>query len=403
MKRPPSSLFLAAWIAVVGLAVVTAAAADWPQWRGPQETGVSPENDWTFQWPAEGPKVLWKAEVGAGYSAFSVADGKAYTMGFADGKDTVWCFDAETGAVVWQFAYASEAGDYPGPRCTPTVAEKRVYTMGRLGQLYCLDAEKGTVVWSKNLIQEFKAPNPTWQLSCSPVVLGDLVIVDAGVVVAFDKATGTVRWQTDVEKPGYATPMPFTAGQTAMLALFQESGLVIRNVADGKEVGRAKWTTSYGVNAVTPIVVGNQIFVSSGYNVGGGVFELDGTTLKPVWKSRTMKNHANSCILWEGNLYGFNGQVNEAPLTCIDFKTGERRWAENSVRAGSLMIADGKIVAITTGGDLVIAEAKPDAYHELARAKILGPTCWTMPVLANGRVYCRNEKGQAVCVDVKQP
>jgi outer membrane protein assembly factor BamB len=398
----------AAWLAVIGLALTagpvrgaTAADTDWPQWRGPDRTGVSKEKGWTTQWPADGPKVLWKAELGKGYSSFSIADGKAYTMGFDGGKDTVWCFQADTGDVVWRHTYPSEAGDYPGPRCTPTVDGKVVYTLGRLGHLFCLDAATGKVVWSKHLVDDFKAERPQWHFACSPLVLGNALILDAGMTIALQKATGETLWKTDPEKAGYSSPMAFMMGDAILLALFPEHGLVVRNAVDGKELGRVRWKTSYGVNAATPILQGNAIFISSGYGVGAAVYAVEGSSLKQVWKNKNMKNHANSCVLWEGHLYGFDGQVDEGPLTCVDVKTGDRKWAEGSLRAGSLMIADGKIIAIGNGGDLAVIEASPDGYKELARAKVLGKTCWTMPILSGGRIYCRNEKGQAVCLDVK--
>lgn len=398
-------LMPAAWTAILGVvlagAPVLAADTDWAQWRGPDRTGVSTETGWTTEWPADGPKVLWKANLGKGYSSFSIADGKVYTMGFDDGKDTVWCFKADTGDVVWQHSYPSEAGDYPGPRCTPTVDGKAVYTLGRLGDLFCLNAATGKVVWSKHLVKDFGAKRSQWHFACSPLVLGNALILDAGITLALNKGTGDVLWKTDVENAGYSSPIPFKVGQTILLALFPEYGPVVRNAIDGKELGRVRWKTSYGVNAATPIIVDDQIFISSGYGVSHAVYALSDSGLKEVWKNKNMKNHANSCVLWNGYLYGFDGQVDAGPLTCVEFKTGERKWAENSLRAGSLMIADGKIIAIGNAGDLAVAEASPDGFKELARANVLGKTCWTMPILSGGRIYCRNEKGQMVCLDVK--
>ena len=397
-------------LAVVGLGWAILAAPvradDWPQWRGPQHTGVSAEKGWSTDWPKEGPKVLWKAEVGKGYSAFSIAGGKAYTMGWADGKDSVWCLDAAGGKVLWQHPYPCDEGKgkYPGPRCSPTVDGQLVYTVSREGHLFCLDAEKGEVKWAKDLRKDFKAKVPEkawWGFACSPLVVGDKLVIDGGPAIALNKTTGEKVWVAGEDDVGYSSPQDFKLGDATCLAFFNAAGLVIRNAADGKEIGRQEWKTAWDVNAATPIVSGDQVFISSGYGVGAALFQVSATGLKEIWKNKRMRNQTNSSVLLDGFLYGFDGQVSEGPLACVDVKTGERKWSEDSLHMGGLMIADGKIIALGNTGDLVVAEASAAGFKPLARAKVLGETCWTMPVLANGLIYARNEKGNAVCLDVK--
>jgi len=408
LMRPLSLTLITLAAASLGWTILAAPALadDWPQYRGPQHTGISAEKGWSTDWPKEGPKVLWKAELGKGYSAFSVVGNKAYTMGWAGEKDTVWCLDVATGQPVWKHTYPCIAGEYPGPRCSPTVDGKLVYTLSRQGDLFCLDAEKGDVKWSKSLTKDFKGEVPGWQntkwgYACSPLVMGDKLVVDAGPAVVLNKITGETVWVQGDDVAGYSSPQDFKLGDATYLAFFEATALVVRNAADGKEVARQTWKTSYNVNPSTPIVSGDQIFISSGYGIGAALYQFSGTALKEVWKAKVMRTHTNSCVLYNGSLYGLDGAVNEGPLSCVDFKTGEKKWKEESVKMGGLVIADGKIIALGNQGDLVVATASPDGYKEIAKAKVLGETCWTMPVLANGMIFCRNEKGNAVCLDVK--
>jgi outer membrane protein assembly factor BamB len=393
------SLALAAATAARGDAA--GSQTDWFQWRGPNRTGISTETGWRTNWTQEAPKTIWKASVGIGYSSMSVAKGKVYTMGNADGKDTVWCFDATDGKVVWQQSYACGDVDHPGPRCTPTVDGKTVYTLSQAGDLCSFDADTGKVNWNVNVTRQFGARKPQWGFACSPLVLGTHLIVDVGPILALDKATGRPAWRGGTDPAGYASPYAFKLGGATCIASFNESGPIVVSAADGKVLGRSPWKTSYGVNAVTPIVEGGTMFISSGYDRGAAVFEMAPSGLKTVWENKNMRNHANNCVLWNGFLYGLDGQVDQGNLTCIEYKTGEKKWSEGSVKAGALILADGKLICMSSRGELVAAEASPEKFKELGRTKVLGGTCWTAPVLSGGRIYCRNHPGELLCLDVR--
>ena len=380
-----------------------AAGNDWPNWRGPDRSGISAESGWKTKWPDKGPKRLWRASVGKGFSSFAVAGGRAYTMGNADGKDTVFCFDAKTGEVLWKYSYACEAGsEHYGTRATPTVDGNYVYTHSRQGHLYCLTADTGKKVWSRQLREEYGVQLGKWALACSPVIVGDKLILDAGMVLAFNKKTGKLIWKSKKVKAGYATPSVFKQGAAGRLACFNAAGLAILDLKTGKTLMTYPWKTAYDVNAATPIVSGGKVFISSGYRVGCALIDISGEGPKVLWRNKNMSNHCNSCVLYKGYIYGFNGNVGgRGRLTCLDPKTGKVKWSERGMGTGSVMIADGKLIVMGERGDLVVAEASPAKFKALARAaKVLGGICWTTPVLSNGRIYCRNSRGDVVCLDV---
>lgn len=398
---PPPPEAAAAPSSPTSTAPAAASAGEWPAWRGPDRTGVSTETGWRADWSAGPPNVLWKAQLGQGWSAAAVSGGRLYSMGNTDEKDTVWCLSAETGKEVWKHTYACPAGNHPGPRCTPTVDGGSVYTLSREGHLFCLDAASGKVKWELNARTKFGARPEEWGFACSPLVLGKRLIIDVGPLIALDKATGETIWKAGADKAGYTSPYAFELGGDTLVASFNAYGPVVAKAADGKILGRYRWETKYGVNAVTPIVQGNTLFISSGYNRGAALFEVSDAGLKPLWENKNMRNHANNCVLHDGSLYGFNGQVNEGRLTCLDYKTGETKWSESSLKAGGLMLADGKLIVMGSKGECAVAEASPEGFKELGRMKVLTGTCWTQPVLVGGRIYCRNHPGDMVCLDVR--
>lgn len=393
----------ASWFSSLSLLVLASAqiyAADWPRWRGPDNDGISKETGWQTQWPAEGPKQLWKAKVGTGFSSFAIAKGLVYTMGNTDDTDTVFCFKADTGEAVWKHSYAQklEAKNYEGgPNATPTVDGNQVFTISKNAEIFCLDAAKGTVAWSKKLAEELGSKKPTWAYASSVLVEGDLLLVNVGSAgTALNKKDGKVVWNNGNDVANYSTPVPFDAGGKRAIALFTKDHIAALLIADGKELWRYPWKTDYDINAADPIVSGNEVFISSGYNHGAALLRITDNKPEKVWENKNMRNHFNSCVLWQNHLYG----VDEKELRCIVWKTGEVKWGDPKFGKGSLIIADGKVVGLGEKGELLIAEAKPDAFKPLARAQVLGGKCWTAPALANGHIYCRNAAGDVVCVDV---
>ncbi len=380
-------------------------AEDWPRWRGPNLDGISTEKGWLTAWPAGGPQRLWHADVGLGYVSVSVSQGRLFTLGNTDETDSVYCLDAATGKELWRHAYACSAKDpngFLGPRVTPTVDAGRVYSLSRAGQLFCLDAASGKVVWAKDFARDFGAKPPTWGFGGSPLVAGDLLISEvggaAGSVVAFNKMDGHEVWKAGTDAVAYSSIVPFDFKGQQCLAELSAAGIVGRAAKDGSELWRYPWKTSYDVNVATPILAGDRVFVSSGYGKGCALIQFaDATPPKVVWQNKRMRNHVATCVRWQGQLYGFD----ESELKCLDFATGEQKWAEGRFGKGCLSIADGKLIIYSETGTVAVAEPSPDGYKELASCKVFeGKNTWAVPVLANGRLYCRSQ-ADLVCLDVK--
>jgi len=399
-------IVVASVVVVCPNAAVRTSAADWPNWRGPDYNGVSTETGWRTDWTKNVPKQLWKRSVGAGYSSVSVSKGRVYTIGNRNKTDTVWCLNAESGEVLWQRSYPCDAGIYTsgaygGPRATPTVDGKNVYTLSHDGQVFCLDADSGKVVWSKNLRKELSAKPPRWGFAGSPLVEGKLLILNMGTSgVALDKASGKIVWKTGSETSGYTTPVSFTMGRTRCVAICNVNSLVVLNAADGKEIWRQERKVAYDVNAADPIISGNKMFISSGYRKGCALLRIDGEKPTVLWQNKEMSNYFNNCVLWKGHIYGFD-RFNRTRLKCLDFLTGDVKWSQRLGKKDcALMIADGKMVIMEGLGTLIVAEASPAGYKELGRAKVLSGICWSVPVLSDGKIFCRSYNGELLCLQV---
>jgi hypothetical protein len=393
-------------ILLFALGPATARADDWPCWRGPNRTGISAETGWLDRWPKDGPPIAWKAAVGTGFSAVAVAQGRLFTLGNQENKDTVVCLDAVTGKKLWTHTYDAALEDKlfeGGPTSTPTVDENRVYTLSRWGDLFCFEAATGKIVWSKNVPKETGIRVPGWGFASSPVIHETMLLLNIGEAgLALDKQTGKVLWASADKDAGYSSPVLYQRGGDWLAIVSADDSWAAVNVKTGKEVWRVRWLTRYGLNAADPIVSGETVFLSSGYNKGGALLHLGDKEPADVWRNRHMRNQFNSCVLLDGFLYGIDGDTTtKAFLKCVELKTGEVRWAHEGIGMGSLMAAAGKLIVLSDRGELLVAPANSQAFEPSARARVLDGKCWTVPVLANGRIYCRNAQGDVVCVDVR--
>jgi outer membrane protein assembly factor BamB len=397
------------------LALVLAAAApsradDWPNWRGPHHNGISTESGWLAKWPAGGPPQLWKASVGVGFSSVAVCKGRAYTTGNQKDIDSVFCFDAETGKLLWKYSHPCPIDAFlyeGGTSATPTIESNNLFILGKKGDLFCFAADDGKVVWSKNIARELNLEIPRWDFASSALIEGKLLLLNVGACgTALDKSSGKVVWTTGTAASGYSTPVPCSFGGKPALALMTGSGAAGVDMATGAQLWQFPLKGAHGLNIADPVIAGDRAFVSSSYAHTGALLQFQAGTAAPIWQNGNMRNHVNSCVLVDGFLYGVDGVVGpglfaNAGLKCVDLQNGTVKWNYPDLGGGALMVADGKIIALSDRGELFTAAVSPQSFAPISRAQVLGGRCWTVPVLANGRLYCRNAKGDLVCLDVK--
>ncbi len=379
---------------------------DWPNWNGPTHDGHSSETGFANAWPKQGLPIEWTCEIGTGFSSMAVVGDRLLAMGHQKDHETVWCLNSQTSEVIWSHSYPGEL--LPnlhegGPAATPTVDGDRVYTVGKEGQLFCLNLAYGSVLWEKKLQEDLGVKTPEWGFSSSPRILDDQLLLEAGRVVSYNKLTGEKQWQTDLHDAGYGSVAPFSQGDKTLLATLDCDGLRIVDSANGDQIAFSEWKSPYRTNSTTPIVVNDQIFISTGYKVGCALFRLQGVDLKLIYKNTEMRNHFNNSVLHNGWLYGLDGDSHNGrnvTLNCINIETGKLAWKQRGLGCGSLLVVDDKLLVLAETGDLVLAEASSKSWKELARTRFLKGRCWTAPLLANGRVYGRNADGTLVCVSL---
>jgi outer membrane protein assembly factor BamB len=394
------------WTGSVGLVVALASsvcAGDWPQYGGPDRNGVS-KDEVKVGWAAGGgPKVLWQAEVGIGYSSLAVVGDCVYTMGAEAGSgrkigpSAVVCLKADTGKVLWRQPLGGEE-----PAGTPAVDDKAVYAVARDGTVGALNVADGKVLWQAHLAKDHGVAFGGWKMAVSPLLWEKgTVVLDVGKVLALDRATGKQVWSAGGGKAGYSSAVPFTLDGKTYMTTFNGKGLGVAEVA-GKEVASTEWKTSWDVNAALPLIDGKMIFIASGYGRGAGLFEFNGSGLKPVYDKKVMRSQCNGPVLIGGHVYGPDGQAGSSgALQCVEMKSGEVKWSQ-PMKPGALVAAGGKLIVQADGGELTIVEASPAAYKELGKAKVLSGKCWTAPAVAGGRIYCRSYDGKVVCLDPSQ-
>lgn len=396
--------------------------ASWPAFRGPNGDGISTDKGLLASWPESGPEKVWVYEnAGMGYSGFSVVDGKLYTMGTRGDELTVISVDTATGKETWSTAIGTDdksgysAGWGHGPRGTPTFSDGMVFALGPKGTIACLSAEDGTKIWSKDMKADFGGQSGGWGYSASPFVDGDHLIIAPGGnkagIVCLEKKTGNVVWEASDLKPGkaeYATIVPAEINGVKQYIRLFEKELVGVSAEDGSLLWSSPWD---GKTAVipTPIVQGNEIYITSGYGVGCKLVSIDSDNkASDVWVNKTMKNHHGGVIKVGDHLYGFS---DGGGLICQDWKTGEMVWNEKGrfTSKGSVHVAEGNLYALNEGdGTLTLAAATPDGFEQKGQFT-LDPQSpnrnpkgkvWTHPLVIGGKLFLRDQEF-IVCYDVK--
>lgn len=398
--------FVTALALVVGVTISAAAqlaqGTDWPQWRGPDRTGLSTETGLMKQWPAAGPPRVWSVtNLGAGYGSIAIKADRIFLQGLKGRESTVSSLSLADGRSVWSKAIGRTADNDrgPGPRGTPTVDGDQLYVLTESGDLACLRTQDGTVIWQRNILKEFGAPNIPWLVSESPLVDADKVIVTPGGrnagIAALDKLSGKTIWTSKElsDEAGYSSIIVADVqGVRTLMTLTSEAGVGVR-ASDGKLMWRYRQVANNTANIATPIFSDNKVFYSSDYGTGGALFGLraEGGEVRAqeIYQTRDMQNHHGGIVLVNGYLYGFNNSI----LTALEFATGKVMWRHRSVGKGSLTYADGNLYLLSEDNVVGLAEATPAGYRERGRFQIAdqGWPSWAHPVVSGGRLYIRNQ------------
>jgi outer membrane protein assembly factor BamB len=434
------------------LIAFTAAAEDWPQFLGPRQNGISGETALLEKWPTNGPPLLWEKTIATGYSAPSVRGQLLVFFHRVGNEEVVEALRANDGKPVWRYAYRSDFVDpygyNNGPRCTPLLTSNRCYTFGAEGKLLCLDLQSGKLVWQRDTQKEWNVPQAFFGVGSTPIIESGLLIVMLGAqpnsgVVALNPDTGKTVWESVGEKTwhgktktdwrgeppvnwaaedkqaSYASPIAATIHGKRHLLCLMRQGLVSLDPKTGS-LDFTRWfraTVPESVNAATPVIVDDMILISAAYyRVGSVLLKVrpDGKNFDELWRSTALELHWMTPIYHEGYLYAFSGRNEpDAVMRCVEFKTGkviwerDERWRPYSTKQppvygrGSLIMADGKLIALGEGGLLGLFKVSSEKPEEISRYQPpqLHYPCWAAPVLSEKRLYLRSED-RLLCFDL---
>jgi outer membrane protein assembly factor BamB len=384
---------------------------DWPCWRGADGDARSTVTGIIKDW-ANGLEQAWavdylcQAKASATWSAPVIKGDRLVVCGRDGENDLVFCLNAVDGSLLWRTQYAADATSNHGMgmRATPYIDEDRIYTFGRNGDLVCWNLIDGERLWYKNVRDEGGA-EPKWGHSSSPLVSGEKVLVQGGgtaCVIAYNKLTGEVIWKSGRRNAGYAPIVPVTLGDREAHLVFHSNGLAAVTADSGAELWNITWKTSFGVNATTPLVIGDKVFITSGYKTGAQLLEVSATQAKPIWTTKAMAAHHSDGYVVDGFLYGYSGQSmqNKGAFKCMTLVDGSVKWSTNDMGWGTCVHVDEHLMCLDIKGNLFLMKPDPEKFikvTELPRAlgDVKGPV-WTLPVIANGRLYLRF-KQRMVC------
>jgi outer membrane protein assembly factor BamB len=383
-----------------------ALAGDWPQILGPQRNGHAEAESIVEAFPRQGPPLVWQRPAGSGLAGLAVAGPIAVLFHRTGDQEIVEALEAATGKPRWKkgfpVEYVPTFTDDNGPRCVPLIHNGRVYVFGAKGGLRCLDLADGRIVWSRETHQEYGAPEGYFGAGSTPIIEGDRLLVNVGGfrtgagIVAFDLASGRPLWKALSEQPSYSSPVATTIDGVRHVLFVTRLKAVSLNPDDGQ----VRFEFPFGqrgptVNAASPVVLDDHVFLTAHYGVGAVYAKIGKSSAERVWASDdVLSSHYATPIALGGKLYGIHGQerVNTAELRCIDPRTQTVHWSERGLGYGSLIAADGKLLALLTTGELIVIRPDPAGYRELARARLFDSTARALPALAGGRFYARDER-----------
>jgi outer membrane protein assembly factor BamB len=378
----------------------------WNQFRGPGRNGAYPGFELPGAWPEDGPELIWKKAIGSSFSEITVAGDRIYTMlseqtDTASGWEYVAAFDAATGEEVWRTRVDSlffdEFGN--GTRATPSIHDDLIYCFSCYGKLSAHRIADGQTVWQTDLVAEFGSPQPRWAFSASPVVVADVVIIEAGGTdsrgfIGFDRWTGEVRWTKGNGLAGYSSPVVAEMDGKTQIIFASQTTLYAFNAA-----GDTLWTHAMSLNGpmASPVVLdGNRIFISTVRSEGFSIVEVNNNRPKEILREGTMKNDFSSSVYHNGYIYGFD----VAALQCISATTGAKQWVKRGFGKGSLILVGENLLVLSDQGKLIRVKATHEAYEELGSFQALQGKSWTAPSFADGKLYVRN-LAEMACYKIK--
>jgi outer membrane protein assembly factor BamB len=392
---------------------------DFPRYRGSKFDGVVQFTNLEPDWSKHPPTIVWQHPCPGGYSGVAVAGNMAVTIEEREAGESVVCYDRATGQERWAYAYgiyykdATHMGD--GPRSTPTIHAGRIYSLGALGELTCLDAD-GKKIWSANALTDAKAKNTKWGLSGSPLIVDDLVVVNPGIdeeapansaLLAYDLATGAIRWRAGNHKAGYSSPQLAVFGGKPQILLFDGAGLSGHDPATGAQLWQYSWETMYEMNSIQPVVLGDdRIFISSEKQIGCAMVRVKAPanatekwSVETVWQNTSLGARYANPVTDGQFIYGLDSM--QGVLTCVDAKTGKTRWKGDREGPGQMLLVGNQLLVINGDrGDVSLFATDTPSCQELARFPIIGDKTWNTPAVAGDQLFVRN---QSVIVCLKLP
>jgi outer membrane protein assembly factor BamB len=404
------ALVIAAW--AVWVVDVTLVAQDWPQFLGPRRDGTYTGASVAGGWSDGGPTTLWERQVGAGFAGPVVVGDALILFHRVAGREVVEAFAVGTGETLWRYdyptTYRDDFGFDEGPRSVPVVVDGRVFTFGAQGQLHVVDLQTGAGIWSEDTHARYGVRKGFFGAAGSPLVEEGRVIANVGGrdggIVAFDAGTGAELWTATTDEASYSSPVGATFGGRRHALFFTRSGLVGLDPESGEVRFEKRWRSRLGasVNAATPLVSDDLVFISASYGTGAALLRVDGAMLVDEWLGDdSMSNHYATAVVRDGVLYGYHGRQEYSPsLRAVNLRTGAVHWSEDRFGGGTITLAGDRLVILRESGELMLAEASPERFVPVARAQILPGVVRAYPALADGRLYARNTD-TLVAVDLR--
>ena len=387
-------------------------AQEWPQFLGPHRDGVYAGPALTDGWPEDAPAQVWTKRIGAGFAGPVVADGRLILFHRVRDSEVVEALDPLTGRTQWNreyvTSYRDDFGFDPGPRSVPVVVDGRVFTFGAQGRLHALDFDTGEVLWDEDTRRRFEVRKGFFGAAGSPLVSGGRVLANVGGpeagIVAFDAETGDLLWTATGDEASYSSPVEATFDGEHSAVFFTRNGLVAVDPATGSVRFEQRWRSRIGasVNAATPLIIDDLIFLSSSYGTGAVTLRVSDNQLTELWASDdVMSNHYATAVHHDGYLYGFHGRQEYSPsFRAVELRTGRVRWSEDRFGAGTVTLVGDRLLIMRETGELLIAEASPDAFRLVASAQVIDAPVRAYPALANGYLYVRNTN-TLICLDLR--